>query len=118
MIIRKIRRRYMGFSIVDGERTVPILVEREAFSGIRRIANVLADDICSVCRKKPEVIDESGLESYTGKELIICAVYGKSDMLSRLERDGKFNPECIAGKWEVYTTFLVEAPLTEWTGHL
>ena len=29
MIIRKIRRRYMGFSIVDGERTVPILVERE-----------------------------------------------------------------------------------------
>ena len=75
----------MGFSIVDGEKTVPILVERESFSGIRRIAGVLADDICSVCRKKPEVIDESGLESYTGKELIICAVYGKSDMLSRLE---------------------------------
>ena len=28
----------MGFSIVDGEKTVPILVERESFSGIRRIA--------------------------------------------------------------------------------
>ena len=50
----------MGFSIVDGEKTVPILVERESFSGIRRIAGVLADDICSVCRKRPEVIDESG----------------------------------------------------------
>lgn len=110
MIIREDKEKVMGFSIVDGEKTVPILVERESFSGIRRIAGVLADDICSVCRKKPEVIDESGLESYTGKELIICAVYGKSDMLSRLERDGKFNPECIAGKWEVYTTFLVEAP--------
>ena len=72
MIIRKIRRRYMGFSIVDGERTVPILVEREAFSGIRRIANVLADDICSVCRKKPEVIDESGLESYN-----MCCIWQK-----------------------------------------
>ena len=70
----------MGFSIVDGERTVPILVEREAFSGIRRIANVLADDICSVCRKKPEVIDESGLESYTGKELI--SVYYGEDVSS------------------------------------
>ena len=110
MIIREDKEKVMGFSIVDGEKTVPILVERESFSGIRRIANVLADDICSVCRKKPEVIDESSLENYAGKELIICAVYGKSDMLSRLERDGKFNPECIAGKWEVYATFLVEAP--------
>ena len=52
MIIREDKEKVMGFSIVDGEKTVPILVERESFSGIRRIANVLADDICSVCRKK------------------------------------------------------------------
>ena len=59
MIIREDKEKVMGFSIVDGEKTVPILVERESFSGIRRIAGVLADDICSVCRKKPEVIDLS-----------------------------------------------------------
>ena len=46
MIIREDKEKVMGFSIVDGEKTVPILVERESFSGIRRIAGVLADDIC------------------------------------------------------------------------
>lgn len=38
MIIREDKEKVMGFSIVDGEKTVPILVERESFSGIRRIA--------------------------------------------------------------------------------
>ena len=84
MIIREDKEKVMGFSIVDGEKTVPILVERESFSGIRRIANVLADDICSVCRKKPEVIDESSLENYAGKELIICAEIGRASCRERV----------------------------------
>lgn len=100
----------MGFSIIDGEKVVPILIEENTFSGIRKIANVVAEDIFSVCGRKPEIIDEHGLKGVTGRNIIICGVWGQSDILSGLAAEGKFKPETVSGKWEVYSNFFVEHP--------
>lgn len=100
----------MGLSIIESGNAVPILVEKEAYSGIRKIANVVAEDISLVCGKKPQVIDEEGLTEATAKNIIICAVQGHSSILARLSKEGKYNADEIAGKWEVYTCFYVDKP--------
>lgn len=100
----------MGFSIIDGGKAVPILIEENAFGGIKKIADVVAEDIFSVCGRKPEIIDEHGIKAATGRNIIICGVWGHSDILSGLAAEGKFNPETVSGKWEVYSNFFVENP--------
>lgn len=46
----------------DGQ-AVPLLVESDAFEGVKRIAGKLAEDICKVTGCKPQILPEGQLSA-------------------------------------------------------
>lgn len=121
----------MEFQLVRDGKATPILVEAQAFEGVKKIAEAVAGDICLVTDVKPEIRDESYLSEpaagvcggseagaatgseATGNTVIFCATLGKSTLLEELQSRGLFSAEELRGKREVYKIALVEKP---WEG--
>lgn len=78
-------------------KALPLLVETEAFEGVRRIAAAVAGDVELVTGVRPEIIAEK-----SGSSVILCATLGKSPLVEQLVSNGKFSVEEIQGKREVY----------------
>ncbi|MCQ2540207.1 MAG: glycosyl hydrolase 115 family protein [Acetatifactor sp.] len=97
----------MTWNLIEEGRIVSLLVEKEAFEGVRKIAEVVAEDICLVTGKKPEVKSESTL---TEKRVILAATLDHSALLSKLEAEGKISLAELRGKRECYRIAFVEAP--------
>lgn len=72
--------------IFDNGKAVPLLVERDAFEGVRRIAWKVAGDIKLVSGTEPLVLSEGGKEI---RELILFATVGRSNLLEELESRGR-----------------------------
>lgn len=92
-----------GFKIYSHGKLCQILVEQQAYDGVKLVANAHAEDIELVCGKKPEIVSEP--LSITSKSVIIAGTVGKSDILSRL-----VNTDNIQGKREVYSVSYVKNP--------
>lgn len=84
-------------NLIENGKALPLLVEAEAFEGVRRIAAAVAGDVELVTGVRPEVLSE-----YTGGSAILCATLGKSPLAEQLEKEGRFSAEEIRGKREVY----------------
>ncbi|GFN33972.1 glycosyl hydrolase 115 family protein [Paenibacillus xylaniclasticus] len=86
------------------------LKEKEAFSGVHKIADKVAKDIELVFGVRPTSAVAVG-------QLASCAVIygtiGRSPMLDRLAEQGLINLEEIRGKREVYLFQTIDAPGTE-----
>ena len=98
---------------MEGGEGLPILVESTAFEGVRLIADAVAEDICLVTDRKPEIVTEKCLEDGAdtpAEGVIFCATLGKSPLLERLEAEGKFSAAELSGKREVFRIALVEQP--------
>ena len=99
--------------LIEGGRALPILVESQAFEGVKLIAEAVAEDICLVTDVRPEVVSEAFLESKsqeTDKGVILCVTMGHSPLLQRLEAEGKFTAAELKDKREVFKLALVEQP--------
>lgn len=98
----------MEFKLFDNGGVASILVEEEAFSGVRKIADIVSEDICMVTGIKPLVTNE-----YSRVRLfncIIVATLDKSSILAQLEKDGVTDFSDIRGKREVYKTMILKNP--------
>lgn len=95
--------------IVNGGRSLPIIVEESAGNGIRKIAEKSAGDIESVTGVRPRILTETGGE----EAVILYAIAGKSALLDKMEKEGRFSCEEIRQKREVYSLCIVEEP---WEG--
>lgn len=93
---------------------VPILVHKDDFPGIHIAARNLSQDFSRVT-KGPA----SPLKVWTGEEdvfddkshtAIILGSIAASPLIQSLERGGKLSLERVRGKWESYTTAVVENP--------
>ena len=80
-------------NLIENGKALPLLVEAEAFEGVRRIAAAVAGDVELVTGVRPEVLSE-----YTGSSAILCATLGKSPLAEQLEKEGRFSAEEIRGK--------------------
>lgn len=99
--------------LVEGGKALPILVESEAFEGVRLIAETVAEDICLVSGVKPEIVSETALDQGSqalAGGVIICATLDHSPLLKRLESEGKFVTGELSGKQEVFRIGLVQEP--------
>ena len=95
----------MNLRLIEAGQAVPFLVEESAYAGVKRIAEVVADDICLVTDVRPAIASQPA-----GKRVILCATLGHSALTDALEKAGKFDASAIRGKREVYRIAFVEKP--------
>lgn len=81
--------------------------EESTYSGVKKVAEQIKEDIRLVTGSRPEAFSE-GKEAANG---IIYGTEGHSAVLAKLEEEGRLDLSALRGKWEVYSLTLVEAPL-------
>lgn len=84
--------------VYDGQ-AVSLLAEAEAFEGVKRIAEKVAEDIRKVTGSRPQVLAQ--LEPGQSRA-ILCATVDRSALAEALERAGLVDMTEVRGKREVY----------------
>lgn len=86
--------------VYDGQ-AVPLLVEQDAFEGVKRVAGKVAEDICQVTGHRPQVLTAGESLGAQGR-VILCATAGKSPAVESMEKAGLIDLSQVRGKREVY----------------
>jgi hypothetical protein len=93
---------------------LPIVVDKSDFPGIHIAAQTLAEDFARVTKGPPSQIQFIPFErdgfSVEAPACIIVGSIEKSPLLQRLGKHGKVGLSNIRGKWESYTTAVVNYP--------
>ncbi len=100
------------FIVANGGNVCPILTETCAHEGVKRIANVLAEDISLVTGVLPERIDL--LSNVKSSSVIICATIGHSELIDSLANENKLDLCAISGKREVYMIKHISSPFADY----
>ncbi len=95
----------MGFKLVHGSSAVPFLVEKEAFEGVRRIAEKVCKDVQLVSGKLPKIEQPKKVKKPSG--CVLAATVGQSPILDMYESEGLLDLSDIKGKREVYKIAVV-----------
>ncbi|KAN0110891.1 glycoside hydrolase family 115 protein [Hyaloscypha variabilis] len=93
---------------------LPIVVDKSDFPGIHIAAQTLAEDFARVTKGPPSQIQFIPFErdgfSVEAPACIIIGSIERSPLLQRLGKHGKVGLSNIRGKWESYTTAVVNYP--------
>lgn len=95
------------FKLASQGFVADFLVEQSNDLGVRKIADKVREDIGLVTGQYPmmkEKIEE------VGEYVIVAGTYGKSQLISQLEQEGRIHLEGIKGKREVYQVAFIEWP--------
>ncbi|MDO5337659.1 MAG: glycosyl hydrolase 115 family protein [Eubacteriales bacterium] len=84
---------------------VPLLVEAEAYEGVKRIAAKVAEDLHLVSGGQVRIVEKAEPNQ---KELVLFATSGRSRILKELDRTGSISLREISDKREVYAVRLLE----------
>ena len=90
----------MQFDIIKDGISAELLVEDSAFEGVKKIADVVADDIESVCKNRPYI--SASVEECTSSRVIIFATIGRSEILNKLYGSELVDIKLIADKKESF----------------
>ncbi|MBR4277567.1 MAG: hypothetical protein IKQ28_03950, partial [Lachnospiraceae bacterium] len=82
---------------------VKIILEEEAFSGVKKIAGKVSKDFEAVTGKAADIADISAIGAKDGSAFVLVCTLGKSPVLDRLSGEGAFDASKIKDKWEVYS---------------
>lgn len=86
--------------------------EKEAYTGVRKIADKVRKDIELVTGVKPVSLDQEQLHDLGFQvDLVIYGTVGQSPVLDRLQREGGLELADIRGKREVFKLQLAKAPV-------
>ena len=96
----------MNFDIIKNNISAELLVEDSADEGVKRIADVIADDIESVCDKRPYIA--AFTFECMDDRVIVFATVGKSAILSALEEKELIDTSVIKDKKESFMIFETE----------
>jgi hypothetical protein len=94
--------------IVEDKSNVIFYAEKEAFSGVHKIADKVRKDIERVTDIYPHTVSD---KEQLGKYIVIYGTIGRSPILEELSKKGLIDLSVLKNKWEVYLYQLVEAPL-------
>ncbi len=96
-----------NFPLVSKGKTASIFVSENDFSGVLKVAGHLENDIFQVSDLHPKRIKKIGeAEDF----VIIIGTLGKSEIINQLTKKGKIDTRELQGKWEKFTTQIVENP--------
>ena len=96
-----------NFPLVSKGKTASILVSKNDFSGVLKVAGHLENDIFQVSNLHPKRINTI-LEAQNF--IVIIGTIGKSEIIDQLAKEGKIDANQLRGKWEKFTTQVVENP--------
>lgn len=86
-------------------------VEEEAYSGVRKIADKVREDIRRVTDAMPACINKEDLEKLNEKvDLVIYGTVDHSPMLEQFESNGLIDLNVVRGKREVFMLQIVNSP--------
>jgi len=96
-----------NFPLVSKGTTASILVDDEDYSGVLKVTGHLENDIFQVSDLHPKRIKKiSEVEDF----VVIIGTLGKSKIIDQLAKEGKIDARELQGKWEKFTTQIVENP--------
>lgn len=96
-----------GFLLISDGKVPDLLLSDGDFPGIFRVAEDLQTDLEKVSGVKPNILkNENPVEN-----LIIIGTLGNSEIIDKLAKSGKIDTVSLAGKWEKFTTQIVENPI-------
>ena len=88
-------------------QAIPLVIDKEAYSGVVRVADKVAADVEKVSGVRPAILREM-----TDAPHILCATLGCSPIADALIAAGKLpQAEMIRGKWECYAIQKVDGNL-------
>ena len=96
-----------NFPLVSKGKTASILVSKNDFPGVLRVAGHLENDLFKVSDLHPKRSSEI---SETSDFVLIIGTLGKSEIIDQLAREGKIDASVLKGKWEKFTTQIVDNP--------
>ena len=96
-----------NFPLVSKGKTASILVSKNDFSGVLKVAGHLENDIFQVSNLHPKRINTI-FEAQNF--VVIIGTIGKSEIIDQLAKEGKIDANQLRGKWEKFTTQVVENP--------
>lgn len=100
-----------NYKLADTSTAPEIQVASNDFAGVKRTANDLAVDFGRVVGVNGTVRTHSSLSASSGgRPIIIAGTIGSSSLIDSLISSGKINPSQTKGKWESYTSQLVQNP--------
>ncbi len=96
-----------NFPLVSKGKIASILVDDKDYAGVLKVAGHLENDIFKVSdlhSKRIKNISEA--EGF----VVIIGTFGKSEIINQLAKEGKIDANQLQGKWEKFTTQIVENP--------
>jgi hypothetical protein len=97
-----------SFPLASKGNTASILVSTDDFSGVIKVAGHLQNDIKNITGTTPTIHKNTFKDS---DYLIIIGTIGKSTIIDKLVGEGKVDGKEIQGKWEKFTTQIVDNPI-------
>ncbi|MEN2413668.1 glycosyl hydrolase 115 family protein [Flavobacterium mesophilum] len=96
-----------NFPLVSKGKTASILVSDKDYAGVLKVVGHLENDIFKVSDLHPKRIEKiSEAEDF----VVIIGTLGKSELIDQLAKKGKIDKNELQGKWEKFTTQIVENP--------
>lgn len=96
-----------NFPLVSKGKTASILVDDKDYVGVLKVAAHLENDIFQVSDLHPKRIKKiAEAEDF----VVIIGTLGKSKIINQLAKQGKITTIELQGKWEKFTTQIVENP--------
>ncbi|WP_431242547.1 glycosyl hydrolase 115 family protein [Flavobacterium sp. P21] len=96
-----------NFPLVSKGKITPILVDDKDYAGVLKVTGHLENDLFKVSDLHPKRIKKiSEAEDF----VVIIGTLGKSEIINQLAKKGKIDAKELQGKWEKFTTQIVENP--------
>lgn len=98
--------------VIEGKNVASIYLDKEALSGVKKIAGKVAEDFKRVSGKAAKVVESADvlgkLEEAKDGSYIVAGTIGASKVLDELARKGLIDLKSIQGKNECYGLFLLD----------
>ncbi len=96
-----------NFPLVSKGKAASILVSDKDFAGVLKVTEHLENDIFKVSDLHPKRINKI---SEAKDFVVIIGTLGKSEIIDQLVKKGKIDASQLRGKWEKFTTQIIENP--------
>lgn len=100
-----------SFYVAKEKKIADFLVEKESLEGVKLIAETVREDLRAVTDMVAKITADIG--ECKSDRVILMATLDHSELLDRLENEGKISLEALRGKREVYCLKHIEFPFAE-----